>query len=56
MEKQKTQTVMKFQQTPFGLTLGHMSPVHNVLVKNLCIKLYSLASAMTALKTILIYV
>ena len=36
--------------------LGHMSPVHNMLVKNFCIKLHSLASAMTAFKIILIYV
>ena len=36
--------------------LEHMSLVHNMLVKNFCIKLHTLASAVTALKTILIYV
>ena len=36
--------------------LGHMSPIHNMLVKNFCIELHPLASTVTALKTILIYV
>ena len=36
--------------------LGQIVSGHNMLVKNLCIKLHSLASAVTALKIILIYV
>ena len=36
--------------------LGQIVSGHNMLVKNLCIKLHSLASSMTALKIILIYV
>ena len=36
--------------------LGQIVSSHNMLVKNFCIKLHSLASAMTVLKIILIYV
>ena len=36
--------------------LGQIVFGHNILVKNLCIKLYSLASVVTAFKIILIYV
>ena len=36
--------------------LGQIVSNHNMLVKNLCIKLHSLASAVTALKIILIYI
>ena len=36
--------------------LGQIVCGHNMLVKNLCIKLHSLASVVTALKIILIYV
>ena len=36
--------------------LGKIVSGHNMLVKNLCIKLHSLVSALTALKIILIYV
>ena len=36
--------------------LGQIISGHNMLVKNLCIKLHSLASAVIALKIILIYV
>ena len=36
--------------------LGQIVSGHNMLVKNLCIKLHLLASAVTALKTILIYI
>ena len=36
--------------------LGQIVSCHNMLVKNLCIKLHSLASTVTALKIILIYV
>ena len=35
--------------------LGQIISSHNMLIKNLCIKLHSLASAMTALKIIFIY-
>ena len=36
--------------------LGQIVFGHNMLVKNLCIKLHSLVSTVTALKIILIYV
>ena len=36
--------------------LGQIVSDHNMLVKNLCIKLHSLALAVTALKISLIYV
>ena len=36
--------------------LGKIVSGHNMLVKNLCIKLHSLASAVTALKIIFIYI